>query len=109
MTAKKFKNFTDKDFTYSFDSVPYTFKAGQEIFLEDYKADHFAKHLVDREMNKLGQITSNQKQREALLVQCFPTDEAVSVAEALNIEETKKEKGKKGKKKVEETEFPDLN
>ena len=103
MTAKKFKNFTDKDFTYSRRS------SDLEIFLEDYKADHFAKHLVDREMNKLGQITSNQKQREALLVQCFPTDEAVSVAEALNIEETKKEKGKKGKKKVEETEFPDLN
>ena len=49
--ALQFKNYTDTDFTHSFDSVPYTFKAGQTIYLEEFKAKHFAKHLVNRELN----------------------------------------------------------
>lgn len=103
MIAKKFKNFTDADFSWKFDGVDYTFKPGQETYLEDFKAEHFAKHLVDREMNKLGIVTNNQSERAKLTVQCFPPEEPITPAEMININE----KAKKGKKKVE-AEFPDL-
>lgn len=106
MNAIKFKNFTDRDFTWKYDGLPYTFKAGQEMYLEDFKAHHFAKHLVDQELNRQEKDTGNAKWREDLLVQCFPSDEVVSVVEALDIE-VKKSKGK-GKKEAKEVEFPDL-
>lgn len=100
--AKKFKNFTQSDFTWKFNGIPYTFKAGQEIYLESDKADHFAGHLVDQEMNTLGLATDNRYERSKLLAQCFPTDEVVSAIEALQVNEKAKPK-----KKVE-TEFADL-
>lgn len=109
--ALQFKNFTDTDFTHSFDSVPYTFKAGQTIYLEEFKAKHFAKHLVNRELNAKNIATNNLSERAKLEAQCFPSEEAVTPLEALNINETAKaiEKKKKTVKKVdEEEEFADL-
>lgn len=108
LQALKFKNFTDRDFTWSFDGIPFTFKAGDEMYMEDYKARHFAKHLVDRELNLLNIPTNMQAKRAELEQRCFPSDVAVTPEEAINIEETKKEvKRGRPKKKVEE-EFPDL-
>lgn len=111
--ALQFKNYTDTDFTHSFDSVPYTFKAGQTIYLEEFKAKHFAKHLVNRELNAKNIPTNNLSERAKLEVLCFPSEEAVTPLEALNINETVKavEKKKAGKtvKKVEEEEFSELN
>lgn len=104
MEAKKFKNWTGEDFTWKFDGIPYTFKAGQEMFLEDYKAEHFAKHLVDREMNNQGVVTSSLSKRQELTAKCFPSDEIVTPLEAIQLNETAKVK--KGKK--EEKEFEDL-
>lgn len=115
MTAKKFKNFSAEDFSWKFDGVDYSFKAGQELYLEADKAEHFAKHLVDREMNRLNVerslagtkdeiSTASKVERNKLLELCFPTEETVTPIEALNLNE----KAKKGKKKVE-TEFEDLN
>lgn len=49
----EFHNFSNEDFTWNWDGTPYTFKAGQKIMLEAYKAFHFAKHLVNRELQKL--------------------------------------------------------
>lgn len=110
--ALQFRNFTDIDFTHNFDSIPYTFKAGQTIYLEDFKAKHFAKHLVDRELNKSNIPTNNLSERAKLEILCFPSDEVVTPQEALDINETEKafEKKKAGKpaKKVEEEEFTDL-
>lgn len=107
MQARKFKNWTDEDFKWKWDGVEYAFPAGQETFLEDFKADHFASHLVDREMNKMnngrGEPLSNLVVRNRLLAQCFPLVEAVTPAEALNLNEEVKTK----KKKVE-PEFEDL-
>lgn len=105
MQAIKFKNYTDEDFTWNFDSIPYTFAAGQEIFLEDYKAFFFAKHLADRECNKAG-IPTNDPRRAEFEAKCIATDEAISPVEALDLNE--KKKVTKKAKKVEE-EFPDLN
>lgn len=109
MQALKFKNFSDEQFIHTYDSVPYTFEAGQEIFLEDYKAYHFAKHLVDRELNKLNIVTNNMSERARLGELCFPKEAAVTPLEAIQINEKAKEKKKVSKKKVEEEEFSDLN
>lgn len=103
MKAIKFKNFSTSEFTWSYDSVPYTFPAGSEMFLEDYKVFHFAKHLIDRELNNLGIPTNQKAERTKLEKLCFPTDEAVTPLEALQIEETKKVK--KVKKVVKTEEF----
>lgn len=102
MQAVKFRNFTNEDFTWKFDGNPYTFAANSEIFLEQDKAEHFAKHLVDREMNRQKIVTDNRVKREDLLRQCFPTDEVVTPLEAL--QENKKVK----KTKKAEVEFEDL-
>mgnify|MGYP001564388943 CR=1 FL=1 len=104
MTAKKFKNFTDTEFSWKFDGIEHTFPAGMEIFLEDFKADHFAKHLVDREMNRLGLRTNDVKKREEITAKCFPTDEIVTPLEALNLNE----KADVHAEKEKEVEFPDL-
>lgn len=106
MEAKKFKNFTNTDFTWKWNGIPYTFPANSEIYLPAAEAEHFAKHLIDRELNTKGVITSNQTARKELWDKCFTTTEVVTPLEALNIEEKKKE----GKKKVKkaEVEFPDL-
>lgn len=104
MVAKKFLNFSNEDFSWKFDGVSYEFKAGQEIFLEDFKAEHFAKHLIDREINKLGKRTDYAPLRAELLAKCFPTDEVVTPLEALNLNE----KAKVVKKKKVEPEFEEL-
>lgn len=116
MEARKFKNFTNEDFSWKWDGVVYTFKAGQEIYLPGDQAEHFANHLVDREINKLnvekqlhrmpGELsTRTPATRAPLFTQCFPSDESVTPLQALNLNEEVKEK--KGKKK--EVEFEDLN
>lgn len=104
MVAKRFKNWTDEEFTWKHDGIAYTFAAGQEIFLEDFKAEHFAKHLVDREMNKMGKRTDYAPVRDELTKRCYPTDEVVTPLEALNLNE----KAKVVKKKKVEPEFEDL-
>lgn len=104
MKALNFYNFSSEDFTYTFDSVPYTFKAKQSMYMEDYKAYHFSKHLVDRELNKLGIPTNMTAKREELGKLCFPEDVELAPAVALDLEEKKKVKTTK---KVEK-EFEDL-
>jgi hypothetical protein len=54
MESLLFVNFTDEDFTWKFDGVPYNFPKGQSIYMEESKVRHFAKHLVNREMMKDG-------------------------------------------------------
>ena len=53
MKSVLFKNFTDRTFTWQWNSVDYTFQPHQEIFLEDWLAEHFAKHLIDDEINHM--------------------------------------------------------
>ena len=104
MNAKKFKNFSSENFSWKFNGVEYTFSAGQEIFLEEDKANHFAKHLIDRELNRLNIATNYIPKRQELEALCFPSDETITPLEALQITETKKRKPKK----VVEEEFEDL-
>lgn len=62
----KFTNFSDEDFTYTWNKIPYTFKAGAVKFMETGIANHFAKHLVNRELLKRGRDndTSPKKQSD---------------------------------------------
>lgn len=50
MQNAKFTNFTDQDFIGHWDGKAKKIKAGQSIYMPDYLAKHFAKHLVNREL-----------------------------------------------------------
>jgi len=114
-----FKNFDTEEFVCSWDSVPYRFAPGKEMYVEDWKAAHFAKHLVNKVMNRGNMITTNMVQRDPLLRLALPDGISVSQEEMLDInareevaektEEIKKEiKSKKTSKVVKEEEFEGL-
>ena len=42
-----FHNFTTKPFTWKWANTPYTFAPGEKMKMEDWKAEHFAIHLVE--------------------------------------------------------------
>ena len=46
-----FTNWTDRDFEHTWNKRLYRFKANKSYYLPFYLAEHFAKHLVDRELN----------------------------------------------------------
>ena len=50
----KFVNFSKEDFTWSLNKVPYTFPAGSVKYMSFGVANHFAKHLVNRELLRKG-------------------------------------------------------
>lgn len=111
-----FKNFTDEEFVCSWDGTPYRFAPGKEMYVEDWKAEHFAKHLVDRVMHKAGMITSNMQDRTPLLAKALPGEPSLTPEEALDVntrEEIKEKvdevrKSKASKKVVQEEEFAGL-
>ena len=122
--ALKFTNFSSEDFTYSFNSIPYTFKAGDSVIIFDYLAVHFGKHLVNRELQKEGvmNIFTDPKRKE-MIIKCIQevgikenSYEEVQVAigaykaPKASKEEVKEEK-KVEEKKVEkkEEEFKEIN
>ena len=83
MQAIQFTNFSNETFTHAWDKQEYTFQPGQTIYLQDYLARHFAKHLIDRELNKLDRRTNDQLSRQAMLSKCFGTaSEAMSAIKA---------------------------
>lgn len=86
MKAVLFKNFSDEKFVCSWDKVPYTFSAGQEMYVEDWKAEHFAKHLIDRELHKKGLIISNKVLRDELLAKALPQEEIITAEEAFDLQ-----------------------
>jgi hypothetical protein len=65
-----FVNWTSEDFTHKWDSVDYTFKAGQSTYLQDYLAKHFAKHLAQRECNR-GNIPFTSLKFKEFMEKCF--------------------------------------
>ena len=56
MKTSLFTNFSIEDFIGYWDGKGKTFKAGQSVFMPDYLARHFAKHLSNREL-----IRNNQE------------------------------------------------
>lgn len=74
MKSVIFTNWTQEDFSWTWNSVPYKFRAGTSIFLEDYLANHFAKHLVDRELFRAEKQTTDQS-RDSLIAKCIQADD----------------------------------
>lgn len=54
VTIVKFLNWTEQDFTGFWDKVPYHFAAGESSKMEDWKAEHFARHLTDQYLHSKG-------------------------------------------------------
>ena len=50
MKTALFTNFTDKEFIGYWDGKPKPFKPGESVYMPDYLARHFAKHLTNREL-----------------------------------------------------------
>lgn len=119
MKAVLFYNWTEKEFTHTWDKVEYTFPAGQKMYIQDYLANHFAKHLVDRELNEM-KLPTNHHSRAELLKKCFGEEQIESQSpveletQLLNVkEEVEKEiKPRRGRpvkqEKSSEVEFEDL-
>jgi hypothetical protein len=61
MKSVVFFNWSDEDFTWTWDKKPWDFAAGSKVYIQDYLANHFAKHLVDRELLKHGKNTDYEK------------------------------------------------
>lgn len=119
-----FKNFSNETFTYSWNSEPRTFAPGEGEYMEEPVANHFAKHLVDREMQRDNkyQVTDPIRDefiKKALIEPEIPQNLSHLAKEniALNMnmgevseEKPEKKRGRPAKqeKPVEETEFSDL-
>lgn len=109
--AVPFFNFTDKPFSHTWDSVPYEFDPMQSYMMEDWKAEHFAKHLVNHVLNLSGKSVADQS-RESLLRKALPkSDRIVEVEESkietelMNMDGPKAKVGGKKKKEQEEGAF----
>ena len=79
MKSVIFTNWTDQSFTWTWANVPYTFHVGQSVYIEDYLANHFAKHLVDRELFKQKKQTNDQT-RDELLKKCIQDNSTIEAA-----------------------------
>jgi hypothetical protein len=68
-----FLNWTGEDFSHTWGGVEYTFKAGQTMYLEEGLAVHFAKHLANREINKVGKLM-NDPLVKVFMERCYGTE-----------------------------------
>lgn len=128
MQSKVFLNWSDESFEWTWNNVPYTFPAGKAMYMEEYLCNHFAKHLVDRELLKQDKSTADHT-RDQLIKKCFPSAEVIVEADPVKLAvvienkniasgakrfcEQCDSKGVKHKKacpslSVKEEEFPDL-
>lgn len=84
-----FYNFTDTNFTFTYDKETYTVKAGQRESFPEFLALHGAKHLVDRELirsgkvKQLNDVTERNKTYEVIMGKKAkePTEDTVKVEE----------------------------
>jgi len=91
----RFVNFTDEDFVGKWGGVPQLISAGQSVPMEDWRARHYAKHLINRELQRVvngqekypngSKLTSPRKPEEIplwneLLAKAIVTEGAKSVA-----------------------------
>lgn len=57
MQNATFHNFSIEAFTGYWNGKPKTFKAGERVYMPAYLAEHFAKHLANRELIRIGKET----------------------------------------------------
>lgn len=63
-------NFSSEDFTWSWNKEPFTIRKGQTVTMPEYLFEHFAKHLIDRELTKAGKATHLPHFREEMMAKC---------------------------------------
>lgn len=111
--AVKFTNFSDETFVGVWNREPREYKPGKGEILPFYMADHFSKHLIDREITKLGKNTNNPDLRAEMLDKCIGNEVIDATSETdleikiLNKKVKEKKEDKKEEKKEEE--FQALN
>lgn len=94
-TAILFTNYSDEDFSHSWDSVVYNFPKGQSTMLESMLGAHFARHLAVRELNKKDVITSkaniNEEAQKAISTTSVEAEDDTKLAhEAQNYKKMNK-------------------
>ncbi|MFA6171973.1 MAG: hypothetical protein WCW77_00520 [Patescibacteria group bacterium] len=109
-----FTNWTDEDFKITFNNVPYEFKAGESEYIEAPVGKLFAKHLIDRELNKQN-IPTSHPMREEMEAKCLSTpvnipeeDEKEEKGEDTNPETAPASDEVPGEEKTDEEEFDGL-
>ncbi|MDH4127317.1 MAG: hypothetical protein OEV44_01085 [Spirochaetota bacterium] len=100
--AMRFYNWTNEDFSHKWDSVEYTFRAGESQMVQDYLANHFAKHLAQREINKKN-LPMNDRKYQEFFNKCLSGEE-LSSETSLKLE-MEIEKANQKVEKVEEKRF----
>lgn len=110
--ALYFTNVSDTDFSYAWDSQIMKFKSGETILIEGGKANHFARHLAIRELNKDNK-PADKASVKTLSATYLSEDAVVANSEAeletkiLNAnDKPKKKASKKTAKKVAEKKAP---
>lgn len=100
MEKISFTNISKESFSHTWDGRQFEFLAGESYMLEQHLARHFAKHLADREMNRLGKfdpVTRDNLLGEMLgNVVVRPIAEPASEEKSADVAEVKP-KGKKKK------------
>jgi hypothetical protein len=77
-----FHNSTEEDFEGQWNKVTEVIKAGKSRHMELWRARHYAKHLIDRELNKQNVKTDNQLEREKLYKTIVIDEEVIEVPAA---------------------------
>ena len=68
--AVRFTNFSEEDFVGVWDKEEFLIPAGESTMLQEYLALHFAKHLIDRELNKENKPTNLIQHRNPMMEKC---------------------------------------
>jgi len=89
MSNATFHNFTDRDFVGYWNGKPKTVKAGETFHTQAWLAEHFAKHLTNRELILAGKETATSPKFPAqvpefmdVFKKCYIPDAASGDAEA---------------------------
>lgn len=113
MQSKIFHNWSDRQFKGTYNKEDYFFEPGQKMALPDYLANHFAKHLTNREMI-LANFNTDDHRRDSFLEKCFVSadaqpemSEAKAVVHALNAEVEQPAKKSPGRPKKDPTNLLD--
>lgn len=103
-----FKNWSTEDFTWNWDGNPTTVKKGEIKGMEDYLANHMARHLTDRELQKAG-LNLVCTERDEYYARCFAeVDVKETITEKQEEKVQVKETAKVPSGNIDPEEFADL-
>ena len=96
-----FTNYTERDFSWSWDGVRYDFPAKADRMMEDYLANHFAKHLAIRELNRKG-LPASKGNIELYKKKALASDVTVEAPDATSLRSEVLDYGSKSRKELAE-------